>query len=180
MYTFTEPSEVKLIILYIIHNYGEAIDNGQITDIFMDYAFVDYFTMQKYLDELVEMRLVDIDAGGKVRLYFLTNHGLDAYGAYIKKIPVSVREKLLKSIQTYKKEERHGEEVVASYRTQNELSFVCDLSILEGGMSLMDLSLSVGSKDMARSICQRFRENPQKVYDTILTMLTKEKNNINI
>ena len=46
MYEFKEPSEIKLIILYIIRNFGEAIDNGQITDIFMDYEFVDYFTLQ--------------------------------------------------------------------------------------------------------------------------------------
>jgi len=135
MYTFTEPSEVKLIILYIIQNFGEAIDNGQITDIFMDYEFVDYFTMQKYLDELVEMRLVEVDRHSGLRLYFLTAHGQEAYDAYMKKIPVSVREKLLLSIRAYKKKERSEADISATYRPLNELSYAADLSIRESGFN---------------------------------------------
>ncbi len=168
MYTFTEPSEVKLIILYIIQNFAEPIDNGQITDIFMDYAFVDYFSMQQYLDELVEMHLVDIDRADKVRLYFLTEHGKEAYEAYIHKIPTSVREKLLKTIRTYKKRERNAADISASFRPLNELSYLAELSIRDSGFPLMEVRLSVGSKETARAVCQAFKENPDKVYTALL------------
>ncbi len=173
MYTFTEPSEVKLIILYIIRNFGEAIDNGQITDIFMDYEFVDYFTMQKYLDELVETRLVEVDKPEGLRLYFLTEHGTDAYEAYIKNIPVSVREKLLLSIRAYKKQERNEADISATFHPLNELSYAVDLSIRDGGFPLLDIRMSVGSKETAREVCRRFREDPQKIYSALLEMLTE-------
>ncbi len=172
MYEFKEPSEIKLIILYIIRNFGEAIDNGQITDIFMDYEFVDYFTMQKYLDELVEMRLVEVDVHNGLRLYFLTKHGTEAYDAYIKKIPVSVREKLLLSIRAYRKQERNEADISASFRPLNELSYAVDLSIRDGGFPLLDIRMSVGSKDTAREVCKRFREDPQKTYSALLEILT--------
>lgn len=173
MYTFSEPSEIKLIILYIIENYGEAIDNGQITDIFMEYAFVDYFTMQQYLDELCETKLVDIDLkDARVRLYFLTKHGKEAYEAYIRNIPVSVREKLLGCIKAYKKKERREDDVIVSFRQQNELSYAAELSIREAGFPLLDIRLSVGDKDTAREACRRFRENPQETYDALLKILT--------
>lgn len=175
MYTFTEPSEVKLIILYIIQNYGEAIDNGQITDIFMDYEFVDYFTMQAYLDELVETRLVDIDVQDGLRLYFLTGHGQEAYDAYIKKIPVSVREKILNTIRAYKKRERNAADISASYRPINELSYAAELSIRESGFPLLDIRMSVGAKETAQEVCRRFRENPEKTYQALLEILTAEK-----
>ncbi len=171
MYTFTEPPEVKLIILYIIHNYGEAIDNGQITDIFMDYEFVDYFTMQQYLDELVDKKLVDIDLQAGLRLYFLTKHGLDAYETYIKKIPVSVREKLLLTIRAYKKKARNDADISAAFRPLNELSYAAELSIRESGFPLLDIRMSVGSKETAREVCRRFREDPQKVYAAFLEIL---------
>lgn len=175
MYTFTEPSEVKLIILYIIKNYAEAIDNGQITDIFMDYEFVDYFTMQQYLDELVGTNLVDIDLQDKLRLYFLTGHGEEAYNAYIHKIPVSVREKLLLTIKEYKKGERNASDVSASFRPFNELSYAAELSIREAGFPLLDIHMSVGSKDTAREVCERFKENPQKVYEALLELLVPDE-----
>lgn len=172
MYEFKEPSEIKLIILYIIRNFGEAIDNGQITDIFMDYEFVDYFTMQQYLDELVEMRLVEVDRHDGLRLYFLTGHGTEAYDAYMKNIPVSVREKLLLSIRAYKKKERNEADISATYRPINELSYAADLSIRESGFPLLDIRMSVGSKETAREVCRRFRENPQKTYAALLEILT--------
>lgn len=175
MYTFTDPSEVKLIIMYIIRNFGEAIDNGQITDIFMDYEFVDYFSMQKYLDELVEMRLVEVDVQNGLRLYFLTKHGQEAYDAYMKKIPVSVREKLLLSIRSYKKKERKEAEIQATYRPLNELSYVADLSIRESGFPLLDVHMSVGSKETAKEVCRRFREDPQKTYAALLEILTGQE-----
>lgn len=173
MYTFSEPSDIKLIILYIIENYGEPIDNGQITDVFMEYAFVDYFTMQKYLDELCETKLVDIDLKeGRLRQYILTKHGKEAYEAYIRKIPVSVREKLLGEIKAYKKKERRADDVVVSFRPQNELSYEAALSIREAGFPLLDIRLSLGDKETAREACRRFRENPQETYDAILRILT--------
>ena len=46
-YVFKEPSELKTIILFIVDSYGEAVTNGEITDIFMTHEFVDYFTMQQ-------------------------------------------------------------------------------------------------------------------------------------
>lgn len=176
MYTFTEPSEVKLIIMYIIENFGEPIDNGQITDIFMDYAFVDYFTMQTYLDELVEMQLVAIDRADKLRLYFLAPHGKDAYEAYIHKIPTSVREKLLKTIKAYKRKERHAEDISASFRPLNALSYLAELSIRDGGFPLMEVRLTVGSKDAAREICQTFKEDPEKVYKALMGSVMNEEN----
>lgn len=175
MYTFTEPSEVKLIILYIIENYGEAIDNGQITDIFMEYEFVDYFTMQQYLDELCKMHLVDIDLAEGRRLYFLTKHGKEAYTAYIKKIPVSVREKLLIGIRAYKKNEKHANDISATLRPINELSYAAELSVRESGFPLLDVRLVMGSEETAREACRRFRENPQEVYDALLKILTEQK-----
>ncbi len=174
MYTFTEPSEVKLIILYIIQNFAEPIDNGQITDIFMDYAFVDYFSMQQYLDELVEMHLVDIDKADRVRLYFLTAHGKEAYEAYIHKIPTSVREKLLKTIRAYKKRERNEADVSASYRPLNELSYMTEFSIRDSGFPLLDVRLSVGDKELAREVYQKFKENPDKLYAAILEAVLPE------
>ncbi len=175
MYTFTEPSEVKLIILYIIENFGEAIDNGQITDLFMDYEFVDYFTMQQYLDELVAMKLVEMDTPDGLRLYFLTAHGREAYDAYMKNIPLSVREKLLSGIKAYKKKERRENDISASFRQINELSYAAELSIRESGFPLLDIRLCVGSKETARAVCQRFKEDPQKSYEALLQSLIDEE-----
>ncbi len=174
MYKFEEPSEIKLIILYIIENYREPIDNGQITDIFMSHDFVDYFTMQQYLNELVESGLVDIETAGSPRLYFLTERGSEAYQSFIGKIPRTVREKLLLTIRAQKKQRQHKTDISATYTALNELEHTAKCAISESGFPLMELSLTVGSKEMAREVCRRFRRDPQKVYATLLRILMDE------
>ncbi len=172
MYKFEEPSEIKLIILYIIENYREPIDNGQITDIFMSHDFVDYFTMQQYLNELLDTHLVDVETAGTPRLYFLTARGREAYQNFITKIPRTVREKLLLTIRAQKQKTKNKSDITATYTPLNELEYTANCSISEGGFPLMDLALTASSLEMAREICRRFREEPDKVYAALLRILT--------
>lgn len=175
MYTFEEPTEVKLLILYIIKNYQEPIDNGQITDVFMTHAFVDYFTMQQYLNELVSARLVDVDTKSGRRYYFLTNHGEEAYQSFIGKIPRTVREKLLLTIRAYKKQQKASADIQADYAAINDLEYAAHCEIRESGFPLMELRLTVGSKETAMEACRRFREEPQKVYAALFRILTENE-----
>ncbi len=180
MYEFREPTEIKLIILYIIKNYDEPIHNGQITDVFMSHAFVDYFSMQQYLNELVDCRLVEIERRDEVRYYFLSEIGEDAYRHFINQIPRTVREKILLTIRAYKKKLQDAMDVTADYKPINELEYAIDCAVKDGGFPLLELRMFTGSKETAREACKRFREAPQKVYAALLQILIDgetEKNN---
>lgn len=170
-YTFTEPTEVKLIILYIIKNYNLPLDNGQVTDIFMSHAFVDYFTMQEYLDQMIEGGLVDVYIESDIRKYILTQRGIDAITYFIDKIPFTVRERLLLSIRQYQKQLKNKLEISADYRAANELEYSIDCSVSENGNQLFSISMSAGSKQMASDACKKFKKDPQKIYSEILRVL---------
>ena len=170
-YKFTEPTDVKLIILYIIKNYNMPLDNGQVTDIFMSHAFVDYFTMQEYLEEMIESGLVDIYVEEGIRKYILTGRGQDAITYFIDKIPLTVRERILLSIRQYQKQLKNKLEIVADYNAINELEYIIDCSVSENGNQLFKISLNAASQQMASAACKKFKKDPQKVYAEILRVL---------
>ena len=172
-YTFSEPSEIKTIILYIIDNYGEHVSNGPITDIFMEFAFVDYFTMQIYLSELVESGLLEkYDDGGQL-LYIPTDIGKEAIEGFTGNIPHSVRVKILETIRDYRSKKEKGKLISAIYRKESAIDHIAELKITEGGSPLLALEINLASKETAREACMKFKENPQRVYDTIIELLTK-------
>ena len=179
-YKFTEPSELKSIILFIIHGYGEPIDNSTITDIFMYHEFVDYFTMQQYLNELTSSGLLETFSGNSTNKYIITASGLEAYNGFSTHIPISVRENILRTIKDYKKKLADGRNITAKYIYHNEIDHEANLKITEGTSVLMELSLNAGSKENARLICENFKNNPQKIYSDIFNILTlghSEKDN---
>lgn len=174
MYTFTEPTEIKLIILYIIKNFKMPIDNGQITDIFMSHSFVDYFTMQGYIDQMTDDKLIEVQSDNEIRKYFLTERGNEALRYFIGRIPRTVRERVLLSIKTYQKRLKNQIDVTAEFRELNELEYGVDCTICESGQPLFSVFLSTGSKESAREACKRFKENPEKVYSELLRVLLAE------
>jgi len=170
-YTFVEPTDIKLIILYIIKNYNLPLDNSQITDIFMSHSFVDYFTMQEYLDQMIEGELIEIYIENNIKKYILTLRGQDALKFFIDKIPVTVRERILLSIRQYQKQLKNALEISAHYHAANELEYVINCSVSENGNELFAVTMSAGSKQMAVDACNKFKKDPQKIYSEILRVL---------
>lgn len=171
-YKFSEQPELKAIILYIIDSFGKPAAGGFVTDIFMTHEFVDYFTMQTYLDNLVSTGLVEVFEEDNTRKYILTDIGKEAVSLYKDKIPNTVRKKILRSIKAYRKEVEEALNVSAEYKPYNELEHMAVLSISEGGSPLLHMEVNCGSKKMAMDVCHAFKRNPQKYYEKILNVIT--------
>lgn len=171
-YIFNKPEDIKTIILFIIDNYGAPIDNGIVTDIFMSHEFVDFFTMQQYLDQLIESGLIAEYSDNHSHKYTITDIGREAISGFCPSIPVTVRKKILESIKKYKLSIENGKLVTAIYVKHNDLEHIAHLTINEGGAPLFDLQINCGSQEAAMKVCVKFKENPEKVYQNIFDILS--------
>ena len=171
-YAFSEPSEIKTIILFIIANYGGHISNGPITDIFMEFEFVDYFTMQIYLNDLVETGLLEkYEEDGQI-MYIPTDIGNEAIEGFAGNTPHSVRVRILDAIRDYRSKKDNGKLISAIYRRESDIDHIAELRITEGGGELLNLRINLGSKEAAKEVCKRFKENPQEIYESIIKLLS--------
>ncbi|NRT27468.1 hypothetical protein B0I68_001073 [Clostridium beijerinckii] len=50
-------------------------------------------------------------------------------------------------------------------------SFIVNLKAVENDSLLMELKLSVPSKNQATSICAKWKENPSEIYTNIISLL---------
>ena len=171
-YIFEKPEDIKTIILFIIDSYNAPIDNGIVTDIFMSHEFVDFFTMQQYLDQLIESGLLAEYDDNHSHKYTITDIGREAVLGFCPSIPITVRKKILESIKKYKLSIENGKLVTAIYVKHNDLEHIAHLTINEGGAPLFDLQINCGSQEAAMKTCVKFKENPEKVYQSIFEILS--------
>ena len=167
-YKFSEPGEIKTIILYIIKTIGGGADISAITDIFMEYEFVDYFTMRIATDELLEAGLLEVYREDNCDKYLLSDIGKEAMEGFEKSIPLSVRGSIHDTVKAYKMNLDKGQVVAAKYIKHSDFDHEAQLSINEGGAPLLKLSLVLGSADDAKKICKNFKKDPQRVYEMII------------
>ena len=173
-YKFDSMEDIKLIILTVINDFNIPVSNALIVDTVLTHSYAEYFDIQQYLYELTEAEMVTYYFEKSVRLYSLTQKGKDAVSFFSSKIPKTVREKLFNTAKQKAKELRDSMSIDAEYRKENDFEYAVTLRIIERGYDLFNLSLSVGSEQIAKNICSRFKKDPENLYSEIFSVLIGE------
>ncbi|GLC28740.1 DUF4364 family protein [Clostridium omnivorum] len=166
-----ELAEHKLLLLYIFNKIKFPISKNQITQIILENNFINYFTLQQYISELLSSgflvqimddnkhRLNITDKGNKVLSLFesrLSQNKKDAIDAYLKN-----------HLQNIKKEVT----VSADYTIEGSNNFIVNLRAFENNVILIDLKLNVASNKQARELCDKWKSNSSDLYNKIVQLL---------
>lgn len=161
----------KLIILYMLDKVDFPLTNSQISEFILDKGYTTYFKLQQALSELKEAELVREETTHNRTLYHLTEDGAQSIHFFHNKISKSIQ----KDIDTFLNEKQYdlkNETSVKSdyYRnTAGEYSVRCQ--VLENQEPLIDLTLSVPSKNEAESIVNNWQKKNQEVYAWLMSQL---------
>jgi predicted transcriptional regulator len=167
----SELAENKLLMLYVLKAIKKPISNTQLTEIILENNFINYFTLQQYLSELEESKFVEYHDINNKRLLILTEKGDNVLSLFKERISPSklssTNDYIKEKIESIKKELT----IHADYTLGNTDSFIVDLKAIEDDALLMELKLSVPSKNQATSICNKWKENPSQIYTNIINLL---------
>lgn len=168
----SELAENKLLMLYVLKSIKEPISNTQLTEIILENNFMNYFTFQQYLAELAESKFVKYQEANDKKLLILTEKGDNVLSLFKDRISPSkisiIDEYIKEKIESIKKELT----IHADYTLGNgDDSFIVDLKAIEDQSLLMELKLSVPTKNQATAICNRWKENPSEIYTNIINIL---------
>ena len=167
----SELAENKLLMLYVLKSIKNPISNNQLTEIILENNFINYFTFQQYLSELEESNFVEYHEVNDKKLLILTKKGdnvLSLFKDRISPSKISITNEYIKEkIESIKRELT----IHADYTLGSNDSFIIDLKAIENESLLMELKLSVPSKNQATLICNRWKENPSDIYTNIINLL---------
>ncbi|SHE82407.1 DUF4364 family protein [Clostridium fallax] len=170
-----ELAELKLLLLYILKDVKYPISNTQLTEIVLENSFINYFTLQQYIGELISSGFLQYEKGeDDKKLLKLTETGDKVLSLFYDRIsPAKIKiidDYIESKIDKIKKELT----TTADYVPDNDDTFLVKLKVVEGSTLLMDLKVNVASKKQANALCSKWKDNPSEIYNKIITALISE------
>lgn len=169
-----ELAENKLLLLYIFEKLEIPITNAEITQIILENNFINYFTLQQYLAELISSKFLMYTDNESDRRIELTEKGYKVLSLFENRI--SKNKKEATDVYLAEKSEKIKEDVTVTseYTIENNNNFIVNLKAYENSSVLIDIKLNVASNKQARALCAKWKTDSSKLYGKIIEFLISD------
>ncbi|MFV0313606.1 MAG: DUF4364 family protein [Anaerotignum sp.] len=168
-------AEHKLIILHLVKKMGISLSNSEICQFLLNKEYMDYFSVQQYLAELVEAGWLEKSNEHNNTRYTLNEEGEEVINYFQNHVNESVKEDIGIYVKENSKRIRAEYAVTANYFPEFNGDFLVKCGLCDDdGAQLMQISVCVVSKQQAQQICRNWRKNVTNLYGTFLTALVVE------
>lgn len=161
----------KLIILYMLEKLDFPLTNSQISEFILDKGYTNYFTLQQTLSEMVEAGFLREETTHNRTLYHLTEEGETTIQFFKSNISPAIQKDIDSFIEEKKYDLKSEVSVKADYYQNSNLEYQVRCQIVENGSTLMDLTLTVPTKDEAVTLANNWNKKNQEIYAQIMATL---------
>ncbi|MCL2398284.1 MAG: DUF4364 family protein [Defluviitaleaceae bacterium] len=173
-----QSPENKLLLLYLIEKMDLPLSRSQITDYIREDDYMDYYTLQQSLADMVDGGYLDVTTDNNNTIYTITDEGLQTLEYFEEHIPLNIRSKINQYIKENRKDIKRSFENTATFfpNAEND-EFMVKCGVYEEARVLMELSISVDTRDQARIIQNNWKANAKTLYGDIIGILAKSPSN---
>ncbi len=166
-------AENRLIILYLLYQMDMPLSWGHLNDFAVDY--MDFMEFQTYVSDMEDNGILETFRENNNTYYTLTEDGEKTVHVFSKLLPDSKRNSIIAYVRKYRKQIKKEYEVSANYFMHSKDEYVVKCCIIENDLTLMELNVTVVSKEMAKQVRKNWKENVTTIYDNILRSLLDDK-----
>ncbi|MCX7749245.1 MAG: DUF4364 family protein [Clostridia bacterium] len=170
-----ELAENKLIVLYIIDKLNIAISNLQLTKIVLENRFMNYFSLQQFLNELCDHHHLSINEADNTCFYTITDHGKQTLDYFINLIPLGLKSRIDEMASSIRKNIKNETLITSDYEPGSGNEFIVSCNVNEDNFPLIDLKITVGAKNDARLVCENWKKYSQEIYSEIIEILLRKR-----
>jgi len=170
-YESFEKAENKVLLLFFIRHIRIPVSNMQLTRVMLENRFMNYFLLQQGLHELVSDGLVNSETRGNIDYYTISEQGEKMLEMFENILPAGIKARAREVADVMRPGFRHEASVIAEYTLENENEYEVRCSIIENSKPLIDIRLSVGSREDARHICSNWKEQAKEIYPQVIGVL---------
>ena len=167
-----EPFTIyKLTILYMLDKAGFPLSNTQLSNFFLEHDYTDYFRVQEVIANLVDADLILAESTHSNTQYTLTAAGKETLEFFKDKITDAITEDVIDFFDKNKMELRQETSVIADYYKTTNQNYAVRCQVRSDNKSLIDLTLSVKTKEQAEAICNNWKKQHEEVYMQLMDQL---------
>jgi len=168
--------EIKIMLLYLIYKMKAPMTFALIAQFAVENNYVNQYNTQIFLDEMAEVGYLDKYESNNTTRYDITVDGENAIEVFPKQLPPALKEKIVEFAAENRNNAKREFEVTANHFYQhddNEYLIKCVAS--EDGVPLIELNLTVVTKDIAVNFCNNWKNHIDAIYGEIIEVVSKKR-----
>ncbi|MDR2167548.1 MAG: DUF4364 family protein [Clostridiales bacterium] len=172
--------EHRIMLLFLIDKIDIPISNAQITKFALEENYMNFHDVQQYLKHMVQSGYLDASQLDSTTRYTITDEGLNALETFSHYVPPYVKTRISQYVEENRNIVKQDLEIAANhfYQHDNE-EFLVKCAVYEEDNVLMELNMSVVTKEQAVIICNNWKSNVGQIYAQIVDILLSEPENEN-
>ena len=163
----------KLIILYMLNKVNFPLTNAQLIEFFSEKNYASYFTLQNVINELLNSHLISVEKIRNSSYYHITSEGSETLGFFGNKIPGAIVDDMEIYLMKNKYELRNEVGTIADYYKSTNQDYIVHCQVKEGQGTLIEINISVPSKEEASAMCNQWKDASQEIYKFVMKSLMK-------
>lgn len=163
----------KLIILYMLNKVNFPLTNAQLIEFFSEKNYASYFTLQNVINELLNSHLISVEKIRNSSYYHITSEGSETLGFFGNKIPGAIVDDMDIYLMKNKYELRNEVGTIADYYKSTNQDYIVHCQVKEGQGTLIEINISVPSKEEASAMCNQWKDASQEIYKFVMKSLMK-------
>ncbi len=161
----------KLIVLYMLDRVNFPLTKTQVIDFMQEKEYTTFFTLQQVMSELEDTGLLTAQTIRNRTHLSLTDEGRNTLQFFGNRISDAIK----KDIDDYLSEKeftlRNEVSVQGDYYKSTSGEYEAHLLAKEKGITIVDITLSVPSSELASSICDNWQKKNQHIYQYLVEQL---------
>ena len=171
-----KKADNKLMILYLLDKMDMPMTNAQITDFFVSENLLTYFDLQQLLAKMVDDNYLEKYVDNNTASYNVTDHGAQTLELLEKRIMQPARSKINIFISENRRLIKKAYEITSNYFYDHQTGeFIVKCGAYDGDTTLMEIAMSVVTREQAKLICRNWKANVNRLYGKFLDLLMDEK-----
>lgn len=161
----------KLIVLYMLDRVTFPLTAAQISDFILEQEYTNFLTLQQIMSELTEAGMLSSQTIGNRTLLKITPEGSETLHFFDNRISLSIKQ----DIDTYFRENemtlRNEVSVQSHYYKSTSGEYEANLIAKDKNITLINLTLSVPTEEIARGICENWQPKNEQIYQYLIQEL---------
>lgn len=164
-------NEIRILICYLIKSVKAPVSKELILESLQKDGLANYFEASACFDDLVKNRHITVNGNNK---YILTEDGMMIATQLEDSLAYTVKEKAFHCVMMLLEEEKTERENKVEI-VKNERGYNVKCSIISEGLTILSLEFYVPDYEQAKLVKKNFRKNPELLYKTTISVLSKQK-----
>ena len=161
----------KMIVLYMLKRCDVPLSKSQIYDFILEKEYTTFLTLQEVFSELASSELVKEKTVANRTYLEITPEGEETLGFFGNRINPSIKVEIDEFLRNNSMRLRNEASILSDYQKTGDNEYTARLIAKENGQSLVDISLSVPTEEIAQSICNNWQERNADIYQYLIEKL---------